>query len=1085
MTEYPTQSCWKAQSATATLTTEALEGQKALFLATHTPVEGFELSGPNAADILEATELGLLDAISAPQRQHAFCVVEGEPGSGKSHLIRWLYVNWQNQNDITILLQRADGSLEGALRELQERLPQDYSYLFDNIGQRQQATLKGRSAMFLATMAQALKPDHFEKPLEDTEWCKQYNPSGLLQNGAIIDGWKAPTRIINILSGSEGERNSASARFNLLDISELIQFEREVKRPLAAVNFLRRLKREAKIIESYRTEKTDAYSLAEDIGPEVPLSMSFVDALNLRRNYSVQNVLGISGQGLKALFRELRKDLRMRKQRLVLLLEDITSWEGIDDSLIDVLVTNAATRIEDSEEKSDADLCDLVSVVGVTPEFYGNLRANYRQRITHEIHLGRRLHQFQDVATIRDKNAQVRFISRYLTATRAGDDRLNDWLEERNNGRHLPVPNICNDCEVRIGCHEAFGEIDGIGLYPFTKGAIINLFDGLKESDGSQTWKTPRGIIQAILSPTLTHPEKLDEGLYPNVEIETDVLTEESRILSNPAVTRIRANVQGDNELEHRLRRLLAYWGDNSLATTKTSTNDLKFDDIHRGVFEAFRLPWIGDKDSDRSDEDETGAGTDSPDGDQSTSDGSDDGENESRNRRVRAKGGENKTSERSKASAAALRKIQAQIGAWRDKGKLQDPDAFNSLLFEIVEAISPRSCCVDQWTWEKFITKDLVRLKGSGRTTDAHFVLDKEDWFVSGLEAYAALKDTSLLETQEEELYRRQYAHMVRLLTVRLKSHFDERLPKLDNFDRWDFGFTVVQMLLSRSWLRGTTAPSKSSMEQWHALLSDENDSDSDISYRTKAWQDALNATNNAHDKYRQLLRKMIWLRQGGAEFGLLDAGTAARAIIQLQETFNFGPFPKTDLPDRRRQSEFPLLQNIMRKLDKGLVEILSEERERLSSRGKEIDELRRGRSVKAHIGRVDSVIDDVSNLLGQAVPDRISEWKRSIEALNGGEDASMAKVQEFLQEIRNGEPSSNQHATLFEWALNAPARDVEILVGIFRIGERTIGQLESYAATFLASDVATGDLKSIHKAGTRLRKASSEAITSLNGAS
>src|SRR3546814_15051730 len=91
---------------------------------------------------------------------------------------------------------------------------------------------------------------------------------------------------------------------------------------------------------------------------------------------------------------------RSRGQRLVLLLEDITSWEGIDDSLIDVLVTNAGTR---------DDMCPLISVVGVTPAYYQKLHGNYRGRIAHELSLGeaRAEGELQDVATMRSRTSQI------------------------------------------------------------------------------------------------------------------------------------------------------------------------------------------------------------------------------------------------------------------------------------------------------------------------------------------------------------------------------------------------------------------------------------------------------------------------------------------------------------------------------------------------------------------------------------------------------------------------------------------------------------------------------------------------------
>ena len=59
-----------------------------------TPIEGFDVAGRDAAEVNGRDEQAVLDTLADPSREHAFCVVQGEPGSGKSHLIRWLSVNW-------------------------------------------------------------------------------------------------------------------------------------------------------------------------------------------------------------------------------------------------------------------------------------------------------------------------------------------------------------------------------------------------------------------------------------------------------------------------------------------------------------------------------------------------------------------------------------------------------------------------------------------------------------------------------------------------------------------------------------------------------------------------------------------------------------------------------------------------------------------------------------------------------------------------------------------------------------------------------------------------------------------------------
>ena len=53
----PLSACWRADDARAIFVTEALEGDDAIFLATHTPIEGFEVAGRDAGEFAEQTNV--------------------------------------------------------------------------------------------------------------------------------------------------------------------------------------------------------------------------------------------------------------------------------------------------------------------------------------------------------------------------------------------------------------------------------------------------------------------------------------------------------------------------------------------------------------------------------------------------------------------------------------------------------------------------------------------------------------------------------------------------------------------------------------------------------------------------------------------------------------------------------------------------------------------------------------------------------------------------------------------------------------------------------------------------------------------
>src|SRR3546814_14162870 len=83
------------------------------------------------------------------------------PGAGKSHLIRWLDVKW-NDDDLVMLIERADGSLTGPLRQLRDQLGTNYGFLFENFAQSGEASFDGRVKLFHDHLAASLRKAFLE-----------------------------------------------------------------------------------------------------------------------------------------------------------------------------------------------------------------------------------------------------------------------------------------------------------------------------------------------------------------------------------------------------------------------------------------------------------------------------------------------------------------------------------------------------------------------------------------------------------------------------------------------------------------------------------------------------------------------------------------------------------------------------------------------------------------------------------------------------------------------------------------------------------------------------------------------------------
>ena len=1097
MADLPTRACWEAEDARIILANEALERNDPVFLATHSPVEKFQVGGSHGSEIIAHTEQGLLDALSSPSTHHAFCVVEGDPGSGKSHLIRWLSVRWPQDEPLRpLLIQRMDGSLQGTLQQLQRALPEEHQHLFEQIGRPQDSTLAGRAGLFLKTLAQSLRPNFFVNPPEDAEWCAQFGLAELLDSPALIDQWKAPERIIELLSGKKGERDQELARFNLKDIASLEQLLRPLRAPTAkAVRFKNELKKEADAIRQLTVAELADPGAQEELRRRFDYSYKLVDALNERHNSAVQNVLGISSDGLKELFLRLRRELRDR--RLVLLLEDITAWEGVDRQLIDVLVTNVETR----QEK---DLCPMVSVVGVTPAYFHNrsFQANYIQRITHHIQLGNPgdSRGYEEASALRTPHSQISFAARYLRATRGGVKRLSEW-----NGGPDPVPNRCDTCLHKEPCHREFGHHEGIGLFPFTKDAITRLYRILRDPQHAATYQTPRGMLQGVLSPTLQHPPVLDAGEYPGPEIETSLIRDEDRgLFEHGLMADVLENI-ADERTRERMRRLVAYWGkkgNDATRTLKDGDGALIYGGVRQGVYQAFGLPWLGgDGEGDaahesnafefESDEDRPppspkdltktrdGKGTDGTSGQGDTTKKPD-------------------KSDRRRMSTTELVRLRQDIERWGQGKKPERASELNRIAYEVVGQLNWDHLAVNPWIRARLFTSDTVILRDTKPARSPYLVLDRESWVKKGIEAYYALRTgTGDISNAEAEAYRRAFANMLRKVRPLVSTKVRERLPCLENRDSWDILGAAAQVLLVRAWLRGDVSPLAASATQWRSIICEEPNPSSNPQDRVDSWKTTLETTHGIAGTLRGLLRTSLSLPQyqpdpehENPDTSLaLVANGFVRALRELPQTFRLLPRPESTQGLGEKLSELKRLAEVADALDQRLRSIPRYEVDRLVRQAKALEGLCRRSSIRHHLQRVDSVIETVAGHFPNELSEPAQVWRRARQILEGrgfleeGTEYAGATAEAFMDLVADEKvPSSDERAQALAWSLDAPVNTLQTVYDFLDTAEQSIRHYLRYVEEYIgANSEAPGTMGDVHHAGSRIQDSANKAIRDL----
>ena len=1056
----PDRACWTTADARSVLRTEALSNAGEVFLATHTPVDSFDVTGSEAATVLQHTEQGLLDSLADPARTHAFAVVQGEPGSGKSHLIRWLSARWPEGRDVPVLLARADASLEGSLRGLRDAIPPEYRDAIGTIDVRQQATLNGRIADFMSGLTNALAPDYFDQPPKDQAFCADFAPGDILRVPEVRNSWKAPARIVSLLAGADGMRNSESASFTVYEVVNLVSHLRAVAAISSkAGRLLHRIQQELDIIEASERAGVSSERLLASRRVDIPHSAALTEALNARRNHAIQNSLGVSADKLKETFLDLRRALRRDNRRLVILLEDITAWEGIDDSLIDVLIVDATIK---------PDLCPQVAVVGVTPYYHAQLAGNYRQRITHDVSLGRDDGRLQDVANLRDATTRARFVAKYLAAARVGVGALTSWRHGLASNPNEPVPNACGTCpmDVRPGCHAAFGEVDGYGLYPFSGHAVDGFFSALKQQDGAMTWRTPRGIIQGVLVPTLTRPDALASRAYPMAEVEAHSGIDRDRTFVTGNAKRLLDARIADPDTRERARRLVAFWGDRqSTETTLLPDGQLAYADVPKAIFESFEIPWIGGEAvrPDAAAEAMNGppragdAGVAASFPEVSSTLPEPLAGSLASDQRPLQRPQQPASTPRNAPRPKLARPIRPQevdafldeVEAYKRDGATRTPSSWNKLASELVAMLEPVRLDVDPVVFAALFKEDLVKVEGTtAATRGRYFLLPGEGWMLNGLTAQAEIRSSEHFNGKsaaEQDATRRALAHCLRRMEDLARKHVGKLVPNTPNGERWDHVGTLAQVLAVRAWLRGDVAPDAPLERQWWAVIGDEGDPRTDPRSRVDSWNEILQATDKRHVEMRSTLRRAVSLPQGSSSsFGLAAAATAVAAIGSLIESFRMGERP-SDGSRAVLDDGLKLALDAADAIADKLGRLPNDEFERLKARAVRIEAGRREIGLLDHLTRVDAAVFAADrDLPVTRRPALISSWRNDLERLRKWLDLEtrIVAVEDTLDPLLDDAARPRSRLALLASAAIQPAGDIEAIDKLFTLGEQLVAQ-------------------------------------------
>jgi hypothetical protein len=559
--------CWDKSDFEQVFPAQANTQREEYFLVTHSPFRSLIVDRAKT-ELSTNSDQELFKRIAKQGSEQHLVFIKGDPGTGKSHLIRWLYHSWQRScpKDEAIFIPRRDATLVKTIERLIEHLGDEFSDIAQSLKQVSfELTGLGLKKELINKLTISINPAANQQPIPNIEIFREAHFLSVLESARVKthleqDG-SVISRVVDRLVDS-GE-TEASQDYNIEKFSskDIIDISNKFSESLGQNG------------DHFRSVVNDDQKLAK-----------LVIALNERMSVAQQATLSLSPNDLNKVITDLRRRVYQqdKDRRLVLLIEDVSCFQGVDKELIDTVAT---------ETEVGSNLCTLIAVVGITSQYFeqdiqpqGHIldRETYRIDLSSKNQVDTQSILFEDLGDFRS------FVSRYLNASRMTDSQVDNWYKGGGSAVE-EIPNPCLDCPDNEVCHQSFGDYDGFGLYPLNLRFIDNLAKSvISQSDAAKSVKvTPRTVVRYlrfVLEEALNAPGQfldqkiiaghLSENRLPHLEVDDGKIIE---------------NLFGSQSSQVKV--LTTLWGDVSTQVTKIEGETLAFSGLRDDVFTVFNIP--------------------------------------------------------------------------------------------------------------------------------------------------------------------------------------------------------------------------------------------------------------------------------------------------------------------------------------------------------------------------------------------------------------------------------------------------------------------------------------------------------------
>lgn len=445
--------CWQVSDVNPVIRTDADTFPAHVFRAVHSPRQ-LTVRQPGGRTYPMEPEL-LLEQFCDPTTDYRQLIILGEAGSGKSHFIRWMELDLERRPGALVLSIAKSGlSLRGVVQRLVEAMPP---------GKQQEE--------FRQRLAQVADMPHDQRE-QRQRVCQEL--SQVLRNAPPLAGLSAAEQTLCKMLWTLFQDVEVMLSHFEKDDSIIAQLARHVFHTHKAGS------RQDEARE-FRSEDFQfaALQLPKAAAPTRPVLQRLIadqggasrriaaDFVNQNLPQAIQGCLRFRGEDLSALMNELRRWLSSQSQELILLIEDLTMLQGLDQALLNTLIAQ-------TDDRGRRTLGVLRWAAAVTTGYFEGtrLRDTVDSRTWLYVDMNRAFASENERIAA---DVLTELTVRYLNAVRVGEKRLIEWHENQDDEGGRRPPNACENCGYQEPCHTGFGAVEGIGLYPFTQMALMQM----------------------------------------------------------------------------------------------------------------------------------------------------------------------------------------------------------------------------------------------------------------------------------------------------------------------------------------------------------------------------------------------------------------------------------------------------------------------------------------------------------------------------------------------------------------------------------------------------------------------------------